>query len=252
MRYLARKQYVRSIATALVFFLGLIVPTMISQAQSFGNPGVVPPNARAYGLTYGQWSARHWQWVYSMSENQNPLTDTADCSAGQSGPVWFIGGNFAPTVSGSNVVGNANRHCMVPAGKALFFPIIDSECSQVEGNGTTDAEFRACAKFVTDHVKNLRATVDGVDIQNLLNYRVQSPLFYFVPMPDNNLLQFYGYMAPAGTTSPLVSDGVFLMLSPLSRGAHTIHFEGELVLTTPQDPFDLTFSLDITYTIIVV
>jgi len=233
----------RSIIAALAVVLGLMMPTTTPQAQSNGNPGVIPPNARPYGLTYGQWSARHWQWTYSMPADHHPLTDTADCSAGQSGPVWFLGGTFAATPTGPNtVVGTANRVCTVPAGKALFFPIVDVECSEVEGNGTTDAELRPCAKFLADHITNLQATVDGVSIQNLPNYRVQSPLFQFGPLPENNLLG-----APAGTISPSVSDGVFLMLAPLSAGTHTIHFAGELVFTQAQDGFDFTFTLDITY-----
>jgi len=30
-------------------------------AQSTSNPGILPPNSKPYGHTYGQWSAQHWQ-----------------------------------------------------------------------------------------------------------------------------------------------------------------------------------------------
>jgi hypothetical protein len=56
---------------------------------------------------------------------------------------------------------------------------------------------------------------------------------------------------PAGTTSPSVSDGYFLMLAPLSVGSHTIHFKGSAVFTQAQDGFDFRFSMDITYHLIV-
>jgi len=59
-----------------------------------------------------------------MPIDHHPLYDTADCSAGQSGPVWFLGGTFTTIEQSPGVVvGIANRTCTVPADKALFFPI---------------------------------------------------------------------------------------------------------------------------------
>ena len=54
-----------------------------------GNPRVYPPGSRPFGLSYGEWSARWWQWAYSMPVTGHPLFDEtgADCAAGQSGPV---------------------------------------------------------------------------------------------------------------------------------------------------------------------
>ena|SRR2546427_3393345 len=47
------------------------------------------------------------------------------------------------------------------------------------------------------------------------------------------------------------SDGYFVMLAPLSRGQHTIHFTSAFVFTEEEDGFDFSFSLDITYRITV-
>jgi hypothetical protein len=63
---------------------------------------------------------------------------------------------------------------------------------------------------------------------------VQSPLYTFGPLPDNNL-----FGAPAGTTSLSVADGVYVMLAPLSAGPHVIHFKGQIP--------DFNFFIDITY-----
>jgi hypothetical protein len=221
--------------------------TLGAAAQSSGNPGILPPNSHPYGESYGEWSAEHWQWEYSLPVDHHPLFDTADCSAGQAGPVWFLGGTFTVVpISSTVVIGNATRDCTVPAGKALFFPIIDAECATAEGNGTTEQELRDCAEGLVDHAVNLSAEVDGVAVQNLAAFRVQSPLFNWGPLPENNLLNL-----PAGTTSPSVSDGYFLMLAPLSVGSHTIHFKGSAVFTQAQDGFDLIFSMDITYHLMV-
>jgi hypothetical protein len=211
-----------------------------------GNPGVLPVNSKPYGKTYGEWSAEHWKWLLSMPYEGHPLNDDGDVdlSKGQSGHVWFLGGTFTSTeLPGGIVVGEATRNGTVPVGKALFFPIIDTEASTLEGNGTTYEELLAVAAFFTDAATNLSCEVDGVAVQNLEAYRVQSPLDTFGPLPDGNLLG-----APEGATSPFASDGYFLMLAPLSAGQHTIHFTGEIDLL---EEFGFVFMLDITYNLTV-
>ncbi len=232
--------------SSVVIILGLIMMApMVAQADSGNpNPGVVPVNSKPYGITYGEWSAKWWQWAYSMPVNNHPLFDTADCGTGQSGKVWFLGASFSPTTTPSGVVSIATRDCTVPTGKALFFPIVNSEASTVEGNGATFEELLANATRFQDFAANLSAEVDGVSIQKLNNYRVQSQLFTFGPLPDNNVLQSLGVgAATPGITSDSVADGVYLMLSPLSAGHHTIHFHGEVPA--------FNFLLDITYHITV-
>jgi len=86
--------------------------------------------------------------------------------------------------------------------------------------------------------------IDGVPLNNLDAYRVESPLFEFGPLPENNLFEVFGLDAPAGTTSPSVDAGVYLLLAPLSVGRHVVHFGGTF------DEFG--FSIDTTYNITVV
>ena len=215
---------------------------------------ILSPDSNPYGKSYAEWSAEHWKWVYSMPIDRHPLFDTGDVSAGQTNDVWFLGGTFTTTTSNGVVMGTANRQATIPEGKALFFPIIDAECSLLEGNGTNEMDLRSCAQFLQNHAHDLVATIDGITVSNLNSYRVQSPLFTFGPLPDNNALQFNGYSAATnGATSPAVSDGVFLMLAPLPAGNHTLHFAGALTFSQANDdPFDFEFRLDITYRLTVV
>jgi len=69
---------------------------------------------------------------------------------------------------------------------------------------------------------------------------VESPLFQF-SLPANNLFAYFGLDAPAGTTSPAVDAGVYLLLEPLSIGTHTIHVGG-----TYQDGFSIDTTFNIT------
>jgi hypothetical protein len=232
---------------ALLLVLAIELPlAQVTPARADSPAAVVaslqPP---PYGKTYAEWSAEHWKWDYSMPVDHHPLFDTADCSAGQTGSVWFLGGTFTTVQQGNTVTGNAVRNCTVPIGKALFFPIIDAECSEAGNPGLTVPELRLCAKDLIDHVPSVSAEIDGQSVPDLANYRVQSPLFTWGPLPANNLFQDPAF--PSGLSSPSISDGYFLMISPLSPGNHTIHFAGAAVFTQAVDGFDFTFALDITY-----
>lgn len=235
-------KYGQSIAAVIGGILGLMIMTTMAFARN-PNPGVLPLNSHAFGMTYGEWSAAWWQWALSLPATEHPLFDTADCSEGQSGRVFFLGGKFCATNNPNCNPQSAERSCTVPAGKALFFPIVNTECSTAEGNGTTDADLRSCAQASIDLTANLSCEVDGVPIQNLQAYRVQSPLFEYTLASQDNVLVAVGEPVPDGTTSLSVSDGVYLMLAPLSVGQHTIHFHGEFP--------SFNFSLDITYHITV-
>jgi hypothetical protein len=244
--------YRRSVIAVIGVVLLILTATIASAKNP--NPGVLPPNSHSFGMTYGEWSAEWWQYVFSLPVDNNPLFDDTGekCAVGQSGKVFFLVGTVTIVEVSPNVVlGEAERDCTVPAGKAIFFPIINSECATAEGNGTTDEELRSCAELFVNHAGDLQAEIDGVPVQKLEMYRAESPLFSYGPLPGNNILQFFGFDAPAGTTSPSVSDGFYLMLAPLSAGEHTIHFSGNQTFTQAEDGFDFQFILDITYNLTV-
>jgi HNH endonuclease len=67
-------------------------------------------------------------------------------------------------------------------------------------------------------------------------YLVESPLFTFT-VPPNNVL---GVPADTGQS---VSNGYYLMLAPLSVGAHILHFGG--TFTDPEFTLDITYNLTI-------
>ncbi|HXJ55158.1 MAG TPA: hypothetical protein VNU68_00700 [Verrucomicrobiae bacterium] len=233
--------------------LALLISAWSGQAaQPNPNPGVIPVNASPYGKTYGEWSAAWWQWAFSLPATAHPILDTADCSAGQSGPVWFLAGKACPTPAppegcNANV---AERTCTVPHGKALFFPIVNSEDSVIEESsgygclqGTTEAALRNCARLVVDGLADLACEIDGHSVQNLDSFRVQSPLFEFTLAAHDNLAAAVGETAvPDGATSLGVGDGIYVMLAPLSAGRHTLHFHARQTCS-----FCGNFTMDITY-----
>ncbi len=196
------------------------------------NPGVIPPDASAYGMTYAEWSARWWQWAFSLPIDRNPFFDEggscANGARGQSepGPVWFLTGVV-------NVSGTAVRNCVVPAGKTLFFPLINVECSTLEPDpfhGNNAAELRACTTAF--HFGDVFAEIDGAAVQDVGRYLKRSPMFTFTVPPNN-------FLGVAAGTGQSVSNGYYVMLAPLSVGPHVVRFGGTFT--------DFGFSLDITY-----
>jgi len=202
-----------------------------SPLQAENKPKIYQPDSQPFYQSYGEWAAKWYQWAFSMPASQNPLTDTADVSAGQSGPVWFLGGSFT---ANSTVV----RHGTVPAGTALFILVLNVECTTLEEapfHGDTEAQLCDCAQSHLDPVENLFLIVDGVSVQNLESFRSKSTLWAWSLLEDDII----SLPQPAGTIGNGVGDGIHVMLKPLHPGEHTIRFGG----TFPQ--FD--FSLDITY-----
>lgn len=196
------------------------------------NPAVYSIDSKPYGVSYGEWTAKWWQWLLSTPQPNNPLTDTTgkNCGQNQNGPVWFIPGTEG---------GAATRTCTIPAGKAILFPIINAECSFSERPTLkTESDLSQCAKSQNNPTTNLQASVDGVNLQQLDKYRVTSPLFNLT-FPAKNI-----FGSPVGTTQA-VADGWYVFLQPLASGKHEVHFSG----ITPGNPTtgSSTFSVDLTY-----
>ncbi len=199
-------------------------------AASTDSSSVFTPSTSPYGQTYGQWSAAWWQWTFRVPRPENPLLDETGelASVGQSGPVWYLTGNFG---------GTTMRTATVPSDKGLFFPILTSVFWNGPGEHFTTEELRAFAAQEIDGATNLSLEIDGATFRHLDRHRVQSPEFSFT-LPPNNIINFR-----PGTYDPAVSDGYFVMLRPLPAGQHSIHFHGELPA--------FGFSLDVTYNLTV-
>ena len=165
------------------------------------NPGVHPPNSKPYGLSYGEWSAKWWQWILQIPAATNPNLDATGghCAEGQSGHVWFLAGSFGTLPS------PIFRNCTIPAGKSLLIPILnqadgaglidcagpapfDVPCAAFVFNGKTGlAALREEAKVSQDNPALLQLSLDGVTLSDLSAYRAQSPVFSY-PLTTGNVI----------------------------------------------------------------
>mgnify|MGYP007070991491 CR=1 FL=1 len=226
------------VATAAVVAVGCgdagYVSTGVEAAsvQANPNPGVAPIGSRPYGYSYGEWEARWWQWASRIPVERNPILDSTGehCAEGQDGPVWFLAGNYG---------GVTRRECTVPAGKSLFFPLINGVWWQTlqDAPHTVEAMREEARGFLG--TPTLAATVDGRSVLTPARYYEETPVFtsYF---PTNNAMGFDATWLPVEDgmlrCDQTVDAGYALMLHPLSAGDHTVRFTaragwGELDVT---------------------
>ncbi len=126
------------------------------------------------------------------------------CASRQSGEVWFLAGTY-----GSQRV---ERTCKVPAGKTLFFPLINYLAIRPEGTQEPCVSLAARAASPLEGPTNLVLELDGKRFSDLGSQRLGSPCFAIVP----------------GGPVDAVSDGHFVAIRPLSRGTHVLNFGGVL------------------------
>jgi hypothetical protein len=219
------------------YFLAAGFAMLLGFAGQAVGPLSAPASAQVievqtFGATHGEWSARWWQWLLSIPTSINPNLDTtgANCAQGQEDDVWFHAGAFGGTVT---------RTCTIPAGKPIFFPLINTVSFKPFGHETLLDLRRLAADFI-DTVTVLEATIDGTDVQNLFSFRVRSPSFTVI-VPPRGLVPRGQTSVPANT-DPIVSDGYWLLLSPLPAGPHVIHFHTE---TSGGFEVDVTYNLTV-------
>ena len=209
----------RALVSLVLLMTSLLVAT--GQAGASSPPG--SDSNRLVSSPAPELTALWWQ-TYLGIPNANSL-DRCDLGTKR---VLFLAGSVA---------GPASRTCSVARGRSLLVPLINVECSTVEGNGETFRELRRCADGYASQFTQLFLTIDRVPIDNLARFRVQTGLFRFSSVNGN----VFG-VTPAYRTKS-VADGYWVQLRPLSPGRHTVTFGG----TFPAG----NFSTEATYTLTV-
>ena len=223
---------------ALALTLGL-------SQYAWANVQIVPPNNDVAGQSQLFWAQAWWQWALGVPAPNNPLTDTtgADAGVNNNGPVFFLAGNFG---------GVSARTITVPAGKPVFFPVLDSFFVPINLDGTfnpspcTSPLTLTCAIETASFTQaDMAAQIDGMDIPQITHYRQPSTSYFSVSLPANNVL---GVTGPNQCCADLwVQDGFYITLDNLSVGSHVLQFQG-----VGQSPAGGSISLDITDTLNVV
>lgn len=188
----------------------MLIPYSASTLADEINPGVYSKDSAPYGIPYGDWIAKWWNWTLSIPKGEHPREDFTPekCSANQGGPVWFLADQLG---------GKEERTCTIPAGKAILIPLLTGECGYDSPETQTDESVRNCA-LEGQEFGLIEATIDGVKLENLQQYRTQSG-FFNATQVENNI-----YDAPAGTFRGY-ADGYFVFSEPMPPGEHEVNLK---------------------------
>jgi hypothetical protein len=188
------------------------------------------PSTRHYGGTYSDWAAEWWRWVYETppaADCAEPSGDVSGalCSLGQAdsdSEVFFLTGTFGGSVR--------RKDCIVPEGKALFFPLVTSSADNAgepEDSQQTDDQLRTRidGEFAVMPPNELFLSIDARQIKHLDRYAVQRARYEYTLPESPNIYDCSGAPGITGTFHGFTS-GYFVMLPPLSPGEHEIEFGG--------------------------
>jgi hypothetical protein len=248
-------------------FVATVVLILI--AGSAVHAAVAAPNATVEGRTLPEWSAEWWKSVFAIPVyaddgttiihpqfdaplNEGDTVDTDYARPSADGRVTFLYGSFFG--------GDIERSVTIPAGKPVFVPIVNTEWSNPDtapppdfeappGNYTIE-ELAAFAKAQADTITGVSASLDGVEVDDILQHRHAAQFEYTQPAERSITQTFFGLDAPGPNES--ATDGYYLMLLPLDEGQHTLTFTGSSPDNTGTPPLLGAFDFTMTYNINVV
>jgi hypothetical protein len=171
-----------------------------------------------YGVSYGKWTARWWQWFLSTPRSINPVLDETGRFAHVNQPakdVWFLAGKLADKNRRLPM-----RFCKVPTGRSILFPVINCEANPLEYTDLmSDQDLIDRVKNDEDTIIKKECFVDGAQIST---QRIKSdPSVFNVKIDEDNSVNVEG-----GQITRASADGYWVFLKPLPWGEHIISFEG--------------------------
>jgi len=184
------------------------------------------PDEKPYGLTYGQWTVRWWQWLLSIPAENNPALDVTGTKIErmQRDPdVSFLTGTFVNTIK------EPHRTLTLPAAKGILFPAINYQANFLEDPiFKGEAELRGHVTADIDDIAHKTVIVDGI---SLPTFRVSSDPALFPVEIANDIPHGVngvdtGWVTGKGGNTEAAADGYWTFLKPLSRGEHHIHLAG--------------------------
>lgn len=214
----------QTLCVGLTVLAGVCVSPGIASAQAGGPaPHVAQIHTKPAGQSYGRWAAEWWQWVLGIPGAVNPLTDTTGehCAQRQVDSVWFLAGSFStePVL----------RSCEIPAGKSLFFPLINSAYGAFLNDppATRTEEFVRAAASCTEAAQ-ISVSIDGFEVPQPTRFFTGasgslSPLFN-VQLPPLNLFGVDESIVPELVLSPSGEQGYYLFVRPLAPGDHVVRW----------------------------
>jgi hypothetical protein len=186
-----------------------------------------PPSEMYEGRRLTEWATEWVRWHYAQTDCSVDTAFDADgsfCDYYQKpeSPVFFLDSGMPVTT---------RTECVIPAGKAIVLPladdIIDNAGVAVEEQWTE----QEMTELITSEMESMRdfmLTVDGVAIDNLSEWSVETTQFDYELPPEPNWYSCNGMPGVTGKVMPAFFNGYFVVLPPPSPGTHTLEYASTL------------------------
>lgn len=188
--------------------------------------GYFGPNEKPYGLTYGQWTVKWWQWLLAIPAANNPALDENGSLIEQTqrdANVSFLTGTFV------NTIRQPHRKLRLAATRPILFPAINYQANFIEDPVfKNEMELKHHVALDIDDIAFHKVVVDGEDVPS---FRVASdPPLFEVEIADDlphgvNGVDT-GWITGRGGKTKAVADGYWTFLKPLAPGDHHIQLAG--------------------------
>jgi hypothetical protein len=176
---------------------------------------------RPYGLTYGEWTTKWWDWIMAIPRQKSPLHDETGAlwTANQpSSDVWFLIGNFATEASKYKTF--PRRKIKMQFGRSIMFPVLNCLATFLEYQDLKTHE--DLLKHVGNDVNSVVKKKLSINKKMYEPVRISSePKIFKLTIPEDNAFDIKN----SGLTDA-AADGYWAFIKPLSRGNYTIGFEG--------------------------
>lgn len=153
---------------SIALLAATVTPLMADKGDS-ENKSIVSPKHTYNGHSYSEWAVKWFQYANSLPLAKHPLNDTADCSVGQKGNVWFLGGTLGRPYPAEG------RDCTIPPGTAILLNVgaqsWDNEgCDgkKIKKTSLSENELRNNTQAVLNQTFGSRKVIiDGVEVKGL-------------------------------------------------------------------------------------
>lgn len=211
---LANLKVVRATALSLSVVAGLFCIFASAIAAPAAQPArptaadqlLLPPDAKVGSETFGDLTARWWQWAERMPIAPFLDPDGRLCEFEQDGAVWFL--------AGTDGTFNAKRTCVVPSGRHILVPVINMRYSNVpprrgEPLPLPCKVLQEGAAVNNDRLGSAIVLIDGVRVTEVARYRVRSNGCFPLVEGDDQ-------------SPSTAADGYWLLIKPLPPGRHIL------------------------------
>jgi len=188
--------------------------------QTYNDDNIITyqKDSSPYGITYGSWTVKWWQWALSTPASTGAIADETGKRWNMNQPstnVCFLAGNF----------GNPNkkfpeRVITLPSRRSILLPIINCEANPLEYPElkTNEDLFNKVQSDVDSVIKH-DCFINGVRIMPVRIF--SDPKIFSLTIDKDNAFGVKG-----GGITNAAADGLWVFIKPLPEGVYSIEFEG--------------------------